>query len=170
VDGELRKGEPTIIRAFRLLYTVALAILQPLPCLPRSGSIIGGIYGDILIVVKEGEGGESRPSGRDFQRKNADFDKRGKGFVSGIICGRSQVFGNRTGCRGRTRQASDPSLLRDEICKTRAGEWGSSHIITGSGSGESRLTQNPGVAQNECPDRNILGLERDLRNPRRDER
>jgi hypothetical protein len=79
VDAELRKGEPTIIRAFRLLYTVALAILQPLPCLPRSGSIIGGIYGDILIVVKEGEGGESRPSGRDCQRKNADFDKRGEG-------------------------------------------------------------------------------------------
>jgi hypothetical protein len=129
VDAELRKGEPTIIRAFRLLYAVAPAVLQPLPCLPRSGSIIGGIYGDILIVMKDGDGGEGRPSGTDCQRKNADFDKRGKGFVSGIICGRSQVFGNRTGCRGRTRQASDPSLLRDELSKLRLGQSECSHII-----------------------------------------
>jgi hypothetical protein len=57
VDAELRKGEPTIIRAFRQLYAVAPAVRQPLPCLPRSGSIIGGIYSDILIVMKEGEGG-----------------------------------------------------------------------------------------------------------------
>jgi len=74
--------------------------------------MIGGIYGDSLIVMKEGEGREIRPSGADCQSKNADFGEGAKGFASGIICGRFQVFGNRTGYRGRTRQTSDPSLLR----------------------------------------------------------
>ena len=41
--------------------------------------MIGGIYGDSLIVMKEGEGREIRPSGADCQSKNADFGEGGEG-------------------------------------------------------------------------------------------
>ena len=37
-------------------------------------------------------------------------------------------------------------------------------MVTGSGFGASRLAQNLGMGQKECPDRNILGPGRGLRN------
>ena len=43
-------------------------------------------------------------------------------------------------------------------------------MITGFGFGDFRLPQNLGTGQKECPDRNILGPGRGLRNHRKDER
>jgi hypothetical protein len=46
----------------------------------------------------------------------------------------------------------------DEIYEPRPGPWEYSHIIIGTGLGRSRVPQNLGIGQKDCPDRNILGL------------
>ena len=61
------------------------------------------------------------------------------------------------------------NVVPDEKPKLRVGHWGCLHIITSSGLGPSRLPQNLGMGQKECPNRNILGPGRDLRDRRRDQ-
>ncbi len=62
MEAELREGEPTATRPFRLLYAKGLVFLQPALHGPGRGNVVTGIAGDSVIVTKEGEAEEIRPS------------------------------------------------------------------------------------------------------------
>jgi hypothetical protein len=58
VEADSREGEPTIMRAFLLFYTMALFALQPLRCVAPVGQRGRGIDSDSLIATKRGEAGD----------------------------------------------------------------------------------------------------------------
>ena len=60
-------------------------------------------------------------------------------------------------------------LYSDEICKLRRAPWECLPMVTGSRFGASRLPQNLGSGQKDCPDRNILEQGQSLRDRRRDD-
>jgi hypothetical protein len=52
--------------------------------------------------------------------------------------------------------ANSRDVFRDEMAKILLGRWGCLPMVTGSGSGESRLPQNPGIGQRKEGDPTIL--------------
>ena len=66
VQAEPRDGKPTTMRPFRLLYAMALVVLQPLPCVAPAG--------------KRGCG-YRRPQ-HDWPKKSTDFGGEAKGVAS----------------------------------------------------------------------------------------
>jgi len=65
--------------------------------------------------------------------------------------------------------ANSRYVFRDEIAKIPLARRGCLLIIIGSGLGRSSVPQNLERGQKECPDRNILGRGRGLRNRRKDD-
>ena len=140
VQAEPRDGKPTTMRPFRLLYAMALVVLQPLPC--------------VAPADKRGRG-YRRPQ-HDWPKKSTDFGGEAKGVAS-VWSSAGFRFQEVDRLRGPLRQDRVVILLRDELPKLRVAQWECSRIITGSGLGGSSLPQNLGSGQKECPNRNILG-------------
>ena len=125
------------------------------PAWPRQGSVVAGIEGDSLIVMKESEPPGICLYGINCPKQTEDLGERARGVASGMVFGRFQICRGRTAYRRPLRQESDTGLLRDEICKSRASEYGCPPMVTSCGFHDRRLPQNLGSRQKEQGHRTI---------------